>query len=124
MNPYFYNKIGDPYILENYQGRDKCIGSFGSKFIDRNYKYIDSCKIKDLYEDNSILYFLNNLPLYPMANLNFYTNLYFRSYIGLNKTCHDSIQSKNLLQNITNGLYYIQSNYEIVRNFVKLYEIL
>ena len=120
MNPYFYNKIGDPYILENYQGRDKCIGSFGSKFIDRNYKYIDSCKIKDLYEDNSILYFLNNLPLYPMANLNFYTNLYFRSYIGLNKTCHDSIQSKNLLQNITNGLYYIQSNYEIVRNFYSI----
>ena len=119
INPYFYNKLYNPYILDNISGRDKCIGSYGGQFIDKNYKYIDFTTIHDLYQDNLILDSLKNLPDYPVKTLNLFSKLYYRNYIGLNTTLFNSLKFKNIIPNITNGMDFYLNNFKDYNNFAQ-----
>ena len=119
INPYFYNKLYNPYILDNISGRDKCIGSYGGQFIDKNYKYIDFTTIHDLYQDNLILDSLKNLPDYPVKTLNLFSKLYYRNYIGLNTTLFNSLKFKNIIPNITNAMDFYLHNFNDYNNFAQ-----
>jgi len=120
IDPYFYNKITNPYILEVTNERDKCIGSLGSQILDKNYNFIDYTKVYDLYNENNILPVIKDkLPLFPTSQFDLRTRLYYRNYIGLNKSCHDDIKKANLLETINNGFNFIQSNYQ---TFVDIYK--
>ena len=115
INPFFSNKV-DSYILESNYNSDKCFGSLGGTFFDKNYQFVDSTTKYNLYSDNNILSVLINLPYYPIVKLQTETRLYYRNYIGINKTCWDSIQAKNLNQKISDGLNFILLKFNTFNN--------
>ena len=118
INPFFSNKV-DSYILESNYNSDKCFGSLGGTFFDKNYQFVDSTTKYNLYSDNNIIYVLINLPYYPTYKLQNKTRLYYRNYIGINKTCLDSIQAKNLNQKISDGLNFIHSKFNTFNNIFR-----
>ena len=115
MNPYFSNNLFS-YILDSTYNKDKCLGSLGDLFLDKNYEFIDSSLKYNVYKDNSILNITNLLPFYKTAQLSqLQMRLYYSNYIGI--TCVDSIKAANTIQNITEGFNSIQLNFTTYKNF-------
>ncbi len=122
VNPYFYSKSSNSYILDYIYNRDRCFFGYGGKLYDDNYIPIDTMKLDDLYLDNNILYSIKSqLPNYPVNILQSETRLFYRNYIGLNKKCYEEIKYDKVFRNIVEGLYFIQENYI---NYTNVYTVI
>ena len=115
INPLYSNKLYS-HILESNYFTDKCFGSLGGTILDKSYQFIDSTTKNNLYSDNNILININNLPSYPVFELQLETRLYYRNFIGINKSCYNSIQAGNLFKKISDGLNVLQKNFSTFKN--------
>ena len=115
LNPFFSNNLYS-YILESTYFTDKCLGSLGNLFLDKNYEFIDSTLKYNVYKDNNILNITKLLPYYDTKILSqLEMRLYYRNYIGI--SCIDSIKSRKTIQNITDGINSIQLNFTTYQKF-------
>jgi hypothetical protein len=98
-----------PFFVEVFYSKNQCLTKIGEKVFDYDYELKDSESFWDLYNENGIIVYMNNLPSFAnysetLRNSGRQMRLYTKNYHGINSKCLEIIKNSNLSPRLLSDL--------------------
>jgi hypothetical protein len=108
-DPDYKNYLYAPFFVEVFYSKNQCLTKIGEKVFDYDYELKDSESFWDLYNENGIIVYMNNLPSFAnysetLRNSGRQMRLYTKNYHGINSKCLEIIKNSNLSPRLLSDL--------------------